>query len=90
MATPMILRTNTEDSTSLLRYVFRLNSTKMKPSSWQEENLPLGKCSPYLATFLSPLYLDHFPKFPAKGLDSSNQGSEQFSCAGCDLVQIDS
>ena len=83
MATPMILRTNTEDSTSLLRYVFRLNSTKMKPSSWQEENLPLGKCSPYLATFLSPLYLDHFPKFPAKGLDSSDQGSEQFSCAGC-------
>ena len=77
MATPMILRTNTEDSTSLLRYVFRLNSTKMKPSSWQEENLPLGNCSPYLATFLSPLYLDHFP------LNCGNQSSKQLSCAGC-------
>jgi hypothetical protein len=78
--TPMTLWTNIEESTSLLRYVFRLNSTKMKPSSWQEENLPLGKCSPYLATFLSPLYIAYVP---AKGLDSSNQGSEQFSCAGC-------
>lgn len=75
--TPMLLWINTEDSISLLRYVFRLNSTKMKPSSWQEENLPL--CSTYLATFVSPLYLDHFP---AKNL-VSGKDNRQFTCAGC-------
>ena len=43
----------------LLRYVLRLNSTKIRPSSWQNENLPQGKSpSPWLATFVRPLYLD--------------------------------
>lgn len=52
-----------EDSAHLLRYVLRLNSTRMTPSTWQEENLPLGKYSPYLATFITPLYLDNaFPE----------------------------
>ena len=42
----------------LLRYVLRLNSTKMIPSTWQRDNLPLDAESPWLSTFLSPLYLD--------------------------------
>ena len=41
----------------VLRYVLRLNSTKILPSSWQTENLPTGK-SPWLATFVRPLYRD--------------------------------
>ena len=49
----------TENSVDFLRYMLRLNSTKMKPSLWQENNLPLGKYSPYLATYISPLYLDN-------------------------------
>jgi hypothetical protein len=36
-----------------------MNSTKMKPSLWQEENVPLGKFSPFLASFIAPLYLDN-------------------------------
>ncbi len=52
----------TEEASQLLRFVLRLNSTRMIPTSWQGENLPLDKNSPYLATFLSPLYLDYpFP-----------------------------
>ena len=47
----------TDEAAHLLRYLLRLNSTKMTPICWQNENLPLGKYSPYLATFLTPLYL---------------------------------
>ena len=56
-----------EETADLLRYVLRLNSTKMIPTAWQQENLPLGKNSPYLATFLSPLYLENL--FPYKNND---------------------
>lgn len=52
------LACQTDEGAKLLRYVLRLNSTKMVPTAWQEKNLPLGKYSPYLATFLSPLYPD--------------------------------
>ena len=43
---------------NLFRYILRLNSTKMEPTPWQKENLPLDQPSPWLATFLSPLYMD--------------------------------
>lgn len=56
-----------EETADLLRYVLRLNSTKMIPTVWQEENLPLGPNSPYLATFLSPLYLENL--YPYKNHD---------------------
>ena len=49
-----------EKTEALLRYMFRLNSTKISPTPWQEKSLPLGEFSPFLSTFLSPLYLD-FP-----------------------------
>ena len=43
----------------ILRYILRLNSTKILPSSWQIENLPQGKSSnPWFSTFVRPLYLD--------------------------------
>ena len=55
---PMIIW-STDSSINFLRYMFRLNATKITPSSWQENNLPLGKYSPYLATYISPLYLEN-------------------------------
>ncbi len=55
----------------LLRYVLRLNSTKMLPSTWQRDNLPLDEDSPWLATFLSPLYLDS-PITPADSFDDDD------------------
>lgn len=51
--------TDTEEEAALLRYVLRLNSSKMKPNCWQSGYLPCGKDSPWLSTFLSPLYVDH-------------------------------
>lgn len=60
----------TENSINFLRYVLRLNSTQMEPSGWQENNLPLGKYSPYLATYISPLYLDNL--FPQKKNDAED------------------
>ena len=42
----------------LLRYVFRANSTKMRRSIWQSKNLPRGENSPWLATFIAPLYTE--------------------------------
>ncbi len=48
-------------ASQLFRGLLRLNSTKMLPSQWQEENLPLGENSPWLATFLSPCF-SHYPR----------------------------
>ena len=66
----------------MLRYVLRLNSTKIRPSSWQTENLPQGKSpSPWLATFVRPLYqdcvLDLHPSF------ASSPSIEVYRCAKC-------
>lgn len=41
---------------NLLRYSLRLNSTKIRPTGWQSKNLPRGETSPWMATFVSPLY----------------------------------
>ena len=42
----------------LWRYIFRFNSTKIQPTEWQKKNLPQGGDSPWLATFIQPLYFD--------------------------------
>lgn len=47
-----------EKTADLLRYLLRLNSTKITPTPGQTGNLPLGGNSPFLTTFLTPLYLD--------------------------------
>ena len=41
----------------LFRYVLRVNSTRMRRSVWQSKNLPRGENSPWMTTFLSPLYI---------------------------------
>lgn len=47
-----------EEEENILRYLLRLNSTKVDRCSWPIENLPSGKHSPWLATFLTPSYVD--------------------------------
>lgn len=49
----------TQEGGSILRHVLRANSVKMRPTKWQRENLPTYDYSPFLATFLTPLYLDN-------------------------------
>lgn len=46
--------THTEEGAALLRYVLRLNSTRMRRTAWQSKNLPRGES--WFHTFLSPLY----------------------------------
>ena len=43
----------------LFRYALRVNSTRMRRSVWQSRNLPRGENSPWMATFLSPLYTEN-------------------------------
>ena len=70
-AEPLLVAT--KEAAQLLRYVLRLNSTRILPNSWQREHLPDGgfaSDTPWLATFVSPLYLDrpfnekYFQAFP--------------------------
>jgi hypothetical protein len=42
----------------LFRFLLRRNSTKIKPSTWQRENLCLESKSSWLASFVSPLYVE--------------------------------
>jgi len=53
--------TYTDKGSALLLYMLRLNSTKMKPSTWQSKNLP--RYESWFASFLSPLYMDCFHNF---------------------------
>ena len=48
----------TAEEVQLFRHILRFNSTKIQPTSWQKKNLPQGGNSPWLATFIRPLYFD--------------------------------
>ena len=53
-----VIRASSTDEVNLFRYVFRLNSTRMRRGAWQSKNLPRGENSPWMPTFLSPLYVE--------------------------------
>ena len=56
-----ILKASTQSlkkSCDLFRFLHRRNSTKIKPSTWQRENLCLESKSSWLASFVSPLYVE--------------------------------
>ena len=52
------IRASSIREVELLRYAFRVNSTKMRRSVWQSKNLPRGKNSSWIATFIAPLYTE--------------------------------
>ena len=54
----MTIEIETAEQMNLWRYILRLNSTRILPSALQKKKVPLGENSPWLATFISPLYLD--------------------------------
>ena len=86
-STKMILTFSSEEE-QLLRYILRLNSTKIIPSTWQKKNLPGGENSPWLATFVSPLYDDH-PLHQASS-DACEMPkvtkNDQKNCAACKKI----
>ena len=89
---PLILVIGTLEEARVFRLVLRLNSIKMTPTAWQRKNLPLGDNSPWLATFVSPLYQDHpiHPEYilsnvsaTAKDFCAGKKVNEPFRCAAC-------
>jgi hypothetical protein len=50
------IRASSFQEVELRRYVFRTNSSKLRRRVWQSINLPRGENSPWMATFISPLY----------------------------------
>ncbi|XP_046456442.1 uncharacterized protein LOC124203702 [Daphnia pulex] len=78
----------TAEDSQLLRFVLRLNRTKITPSKWQKKNLMLGEESPWLATFASPLYTDN-PHLNVESLNRSTLGrsvNDSNCCAACNKV----
>ena len=49
----------TPEEIHLWRYLFHVNSTKIVPTLWQKEKVPIGPDSAWTVTFISPLYLDY-------------------------------
>ena len=66
------IRTSSVQEINLFRYVLRVNSTRMRRSVWQSKNLPRGENSPWLATFLSPLYTETIDFYCSK-IDEINR-----------------
>ena len=52
-----VIRASTDEEVNLLRYYLRVNSTKMRRSAWQSKNLPRGEDTPWICTFISPIYV---------------------------------
>jgi hypothetical protein len=52
------IRTSSAEEVQLLRYSLRLNSTKMRRGAWQSKNIPRGEDSPWMSTYVTPLYAD--------------------------------
>jgi len=46
------------DELDLFSNVLRVNSTKMRRGAWQSKNLPRGDNTPWMPTFVSPLYVE--------------------------------
>ena len=46
------------DELDLFSYVLRVNSTKMRRGAWQSKNLLRGDNTPWMPTFVSPLYVE--------------------------------
>jgi hypothetical protein len=82
----MTISIKTTEESQLLRFVLRLNRLKITPSTWQEKNLTLGEDSPWMATFVSPLYSDN-PHFTFESSDASNRSMNGNNCcAACKKV----
>jgi len=81
----------TAEEVRIIRYILQLNSTKIQPSSWQKKNLPLKEPSPWLTTFIRPLYrdgqLNKQDVFPSTACHKCLKTDNNLQrCAGCKSV----
>ncbi len=81
----------TREEIFLWRYMFHVNSTKIVPTLWQKEKIPMSDSSPWVTSFISPLYLDFpFEKIVNKEAKSERPSLpvrppvyEKVRCAAC-------
>ncbi|EFX63650.1 hypothetical protein DAPPUDRAFT_119017 [Daphnia pulex] len=65
---PLTILIGNAQVAQLLHFVLRLNSTKITPSAWQRKILPLEENSPWLATFITPLYQELDTEYVASNI----------------------
>jgi hypothetical protein len=75
---------HSDEGLSLFRYTLRLNSTRMEPTGWQTKYFPQHEYSPWLATFISPLYAEYLTQLTESSKVSSTPKN---SCANCFLLK---
>ena len=94
------IRTSSAKEMNLFRYSLRLNMTRMRRGAWQSKNLPRGENSPWMPTFVSPLYdvrtqhgscsekvVNHFEKGFGKGFIIDVFLGDSM-CANCSVRKI--
>ena len=52
------IHTSSAEEVQLLRFSLRLNSTKMRRGAWQSKKIPRGDDSPWMSTYVTPLYAE--------------------------------
>ena len=82
-----IIRASSNEELSLFRRVLRLNSTKMRRSAWQSKNLPRGEDTPWIATFITPLY-EELIEMKCRKLQEEEENVHFFSCSICPRYRI--
>ena len=83
------IRASSFQEVELLRYAFRVNSTKMRRSVWQSKNVPRGEISPWMATFIAPLSTEE-PDFLCNTISDEIRKFLLKSDHNCDKVSRDS
>lgn len=90
------ISTKATEELNLLRYLLRVNSTRMRRSAWQSKNLQeesSGEMSPWIATFISPLYVEVITnsckqQTPFAQTNSPFYQLDAKCCASCNVQKI--
>ena len=90
------ITTKATEELNLLRYLLRVNSTRMRRSAWQSKNLQeesSGEMSPWIATFISPLYVEVITnsckqQTPFAQTNSPFYQLDAKCCASCNVKKI--
>ena len=53
------IRSSSTEELDLFRFSLRLNSTKMRRGAWQSKKIPRGDDSPWMTTYVTPLYAEN-------------------------------
>jgi hypothetical protein len=70
-----------QEELGLLRAMLRRNARRMLPSAWQRRHVPLGPDSPWMATYIAPIYPDWYGE-PSQPEPSSSSNSSSGTGAG--------